>query len=488
MKRLDEVQRRELIENPFNLLVRAKSLAPKAPALISAFSTLTFEELYANAINIAAWLRTKGVRPGDIVAVDVQRELRPILVFAIFHEAAVACFPGSSQKNLSRLNCRTLVTTNVSSQKPGVRTLLIDGSVLFQEHHRRYGIFEMKKYPSPESLVRLSFSSGSTGEPKAIPVSVFASVERFSRLMAIEAASPRHMTTLGDSGATTLSTLFFNFFALQPFLISNNASQTVDFINQGLVETLQASPIQIYELLKALRERKSNSSCLKEIFCSGGKPSVELARVLREEFGVKLSNWFGASETGGVAYNDNLEFAPESFGKVLPGVEVKVVDNAGDEVAMGTEGQLLLKSSGMAKEYVAEHTLSKKFFIDGWFVTGDLAKVGPGGAIELIGRQSEVINIGGVKVKLEELDEFALRRLPVQDAASFVSKTPEGVDLLCLAFVPKAETDPQEIISGLRRDFAHAVPNRIFRVETIPRNEMGKPLRRALRDLLEVRA
>ena len=116
-------------------------------------------------------------------------------------------------------------------------------------------------------------------------------------------------------------------------------------------------------------------------------------------------------------------------------------------------------------------------FKNGWFYPGDYGILQPGGSLTLGGRQSEFINAGGIKLDPVQLDRFAVALPHVLDACGFSYPDSSGMQQIGLAVVTSPHVDGQGIASSLEKAFGPAAPRLLVRVDEIPRNAMGKPLR-----------
>ena len=134
----------------------------------------------------------------------------------------------------------------------------------------------------------------------------------------------------------------------------------------------------------------------------------------------------------------------------------------------------------MADRYLGNAEASARAFKDGWFYPGDLGFIRPDGGLSLAGRDSEILNAGGVKVDPNRLDHFALTIPGVRDASSFEYETSSGVPAVGIALVADDDIDVNGLLADLKAEFSTAAPSLVARVDAIPRTRNGKPLRRQL--------
>jgi len=159
------------LNNPFEYLVEACSRWPKAVAVSSSDGELSYEELLDSAVRFANVLRERGVLPGDLVAVRAPAVLDVVLSEALFHEAAIGGhIPVGFETEITG-RFQWVVTTELISELAPEKQIVLDGT--FFEHSTRVSaVSDPVRYETPETLCRVSFSSGTTGIPKAIGWSV----------------------------------------------------------------------------------------------------------------------------------------------------------------------------------------------------------------------------------------------------------------------------------------------------------------------------
>jgi acyl-coenzyme A synthetase/AMP-(fatty) acid ligase len=238
-----------------------------------------------------------------------------------------------------------------------------------------------------------------------------------------------------------------------------------------------ASPVQLAALLAAAPGPAVGK---RGALAMGGAVPPALAAAAEAALGCPLLSMYGTTELGACAIR---EAAAQDGLRPLPGVHVAVTDAEGRPLPEGETGHLRLIAPGMALQYHDDPVETLRRFRDGWFLPGDLARL-QGGLIHLAGRADEVVNIGGMKLDPDEMDRLIAGRGLAAEAAAFRHVDPDGRERLMIASV----TDSDAAFDRLRREVAAAVAGRFpvghYRVDAIPRNEMGKPLRRALAESL----
>jgi acyl-coenzyme A synthetase/AMP-(fatty) acid ligase len=215
--------------------------------------------------------------------------------------------------------------------------------------------------------------------------------------------------------------------------------------------------------------------------------SPAVARKFHEKFGISVLNSYGQTELGGEVVGwtaaDTREFGDRKLGAVgRPYKDIELQIRRDDETAAkaGERGEILVRSPFRMDDSAAGATGDGRF-IDGYLRTGDLGYLDEDGFLWVEGRVSDMINRSGLKVFPDEVEE-ALRRHPgVRDAG--VAATPDRRlgEVPHAWIVSDAAIDPAELAAWCREQLApYKVPAGFTQVDALPRNDMGKLLRREL--------
>jgi len=209
------------------------------------------------------------------------------------------------------------------------------------------------------------------------------------------------------------------------------------------------------------------------------------ARRFTEKFGITVLNGYGQAEVGeviGWTAADAKEH-PEKVGAVgraHAGVDIRIVDDTGTGVAGGAIGRLLVRPPRMAAGYADGTQLGDRIDAEGFLDTGDLARVDDDGFVWLEGRASDMINRGGNKIFPDEVEEVLRLSPSVRDVA--VVGVPDArlgeVPVAYLVGDPQPHTDLEQLCR--EHLVPYKVPVSFHYVAELPRNEVGKLLRREL--------
>ena len=208
------------------------------------------------------------------------------------------------------------------------------------------------------------------------------------------------------------------------------------------------------------------------------------ARRFMERFGVTVLNSYGQAEVGevvGWTAADAREH-PEKLGaagRPHKGVDIRIADTDGKDALPGEVGELLVRPPRMAAGYSGGASLHDRVDDAGFVRTGDHARVDPEGFVWIEGRTSDLINRGGNKVFPEQVEEV-LRLVPGVKDAAVVGRPDDRLGEVPVAFVV-GEAPEEAMDAACRAELApYKVPVAYQRVEELPRNEVGKLLRRRL--------
>jgi len=254
-------------------------------------------------------------------------------------------------------------------------------------------------------------------------------------------------------------------------------------------------PVILSFLLNAPELERYDLSSLECITYGGAPMSPELLRRGLERFGPIFMQDYGCSEAGALTFLDRedhrfdagprYERRLHSCGKPFPGVDVKILDEAGQEIKPGAIGELTTKSPMVMTGYWKMPGETAETLIDGRFFTGDLCTLDEDGYIYLKDRKKDMIISGGFNIYPFELEKVLLEHPAVMDAA--VIGIPDDIwgEAVCALIVPKnqAALTAQDIIDFMKGRLAdYKKAKKVAFLDLIPRTLTGKILKRELRE------
>ena len=452
---------------------------PDSVAIATPGRSWTFAELSVAIGAVAARLRELGVKPRDVVGIDLPSGLEWILDLALFRLAARSV----SLRGVADVGTLAL---DVATTAPGGRRLFaatalqvdelwIDGAV-----SRASGTGPLVDYPRPDSICRLILTSGTTGMPRAAAYSV-AALE--SRRVGLDVYWTNERSEVDFMSLSTTGGFHTAVAALhhgQPFRgVDSLVPETLRFIAEQEVQVLAGSPMHIARALEIMAEQGIELPTLEEVRMAGAAPSATLLELIAERIGVPVKSIYGSTEGGGITMQMmGPDADPSNAGQPLPTLHVQVVDESGTPVAAGVEGSLRYRGPGLVSGYWESGAVTP--FPGGWFVPGDIATLDADGSVHLAGRNSEIFNLAGMKIDPARIDERAITFRGVRDAAAFEVERRPGIPEVGLAVVADPGCDLRELDSFLRAQFRVGHPTAFWQVAEVPRNRMGKVERSTL--------
>ena len=227
------------------------------------------------------------------------------------------------------------------------------------------------------------------------------------------------------------------------------------------------------------------------LFISGSAPLlVETFNEWKERTGHTILERYGMSETIMLTSNP---YDPQQGGRrggtvgfPLPGVELRVRGDDGQELAAGEIGNIQVRGPNVFKGYwkMPEKT-REEFTDDGWFKTGDVGKIDERGYVTIVGRSKDLIISGGYNVYPAEIEAYINEMPGVAESALVGVPHPDFGEVGIAVVIPKpgASIDGDQVIAQLKSQLANfKIPKRCFIVDQLPRNTMGKVQKNILRE------
>jgi len=354
--------------------------------------------------------------------------------------------------------------------------------------------------PDPDEVSHIMPTGGTTGLPKAsvrTHNSYITNVEYHSRAWGISSTDTVMVVTpVGHSMAMHwgIGAAFFNFAKLV-LLDSVQAEDICEVIQNEKVTAIPSVPALITRVIAMEGLHKYDLSSLRTISLGGAPSTPELIRTVNDRLKCTVINGFGSSEGTNTATRpgDTIDIICNSVGRpVCPYDTIKIIDEKGQEVPFGAEGELVSKGPGIFTGYFKSQEENSQIFTqDGFFKTGDKARKDQFGNITITGRIKDIINRGGEKISALEIEHRLSTHPAIHETA--VVGMPDQVlgERICAYVVPKEGTNPtfDEIIAFLKGNGASVqqLPERIELVKDLPVTKVGKVDKNALREDIKKR-
>jgi cyclohexanecarboxylate-CoA ligase len=475
---------------------------------------LTYAELDERADRIASGLLDLGVRRGEVVSVQlpnwwqlpalhlgclrigaVTNALMPIfrlreLGFMLdLAESAVLVVP----EEFNGFD-HAAMATELQARLPalrGVVTVGADGGGSFaerllartptkadREEFRRRAL-------GPDDVCQLAYTSGTTGEPKGVLVTAntaLCNVRDYADRLGLTAddvelsASPMAHQTGFLYGFLT-PVLRGMTFVLQDVW---RPARAADIIEAERVTFSMAATPFLADLSAQAESRPASFRTLRLFLCGGAPVPRELVRRATEALNARICSGWGMSEIGAVTLtgpDDPAERVFETDGAPLPGVELRVLADDGTVAPPDIEGRLKVRACSLFGGYLKRPEL-RGLDPEGWFDTGDLARVDAGGYLRITGRAKDIIIRGGENLPVVELENLLFGHPDVAEVALVAAPDPRLGERACAFVVPRAGASPTLAdLTGYLAELGTAkqyLPERLEVVAALPRTLSGK--------------
>ncbi|MBI5279176.1 MAG: long-chain fatty acid--CoA ligase [Burkholderiales bacterium] len=459
-----------------HLRFRAR-LDPNGIAMQRLQGQLTHAALYRLVKLYALKFREAGIRPGQLVVTStVDKALDWIATLALIHEGAVTCSNHGYAPWSASADYDWMLVDRARHAFDAARTIRLAP----ESGENPRGLQPRGNFAGGD-LVRLVLTSGTTGTRKLVPLTQAQVIARaVTGLWVREAQSS--VSALGLSTAADFNACVTCLLLGTPLYIAEGALEIIDLVRQFSIEAVFGAPGQLGGIVKELEQRDDRLDGVKVVRIAGAAPSRPLLKQLNERISGNVVALYGCTEAFSMAvFKPSPGSDPAMVGIVHVDSEVQVVDDAGSPVPNGEEGVLRVRTPFMVSGYHCNPEDTERHFRGGWFYPGDRGRLDERGRLVLGGRETEVLNRGGVKLNPVLMDQFLATLPGIADAAVFRIEGADGVERMGAAIVTDAELAPADLSGALRKEFGdRSVPTFYVRVKKIPRNEMGKVMRAEL--------
>lgn len=436
---------------------------------------------------VSAWSR-RGLEPGAVVASLLGNSADAVAVYLAAAEGGYAYLPLPEDAGPERLRgileaCRPSLIVSVPTRPLPTPHAAVSIAALFSEGTHAP--------PAPRQCGTLvALTSGSTGLPKVIthdpaPVDIHyraVADAAVARYFGFPPSGPHLVTTSLSSGAC-LTVAMAALQNGQSLVLMERwlPGQALNLIERHRIASAFFVPTMMAALLREREGGRTSDTSSLESVVHGGAPCPEsVKRGMLKWLGPILHEFYASAEVPGTyaLASDWLEH-PGTVGRPFPGVSLRVVDQDGVPVAAGETGAISLFGGGFSARTAAdaETTLGYAEIGDFGFLDGD-------GLLRLVGRDSEIIKVAGVKVHAREVEEVIQRNPLVADAA-VIGRPHPSLGECVVAYVELVEAAASNAVRSVLRNARDSLPvtkapRRVIVVETLPRTGTGKVDRNVL--------
>jgi long-chain acyl-CoA synthetase len=265
-----------------------------------------------------------------------------------------------------------------------------------------------------------------------------------------------------------------------------DGGRALEILQRDRVTVFEGVPTMYAAMLNHPRAGEIDASALEVCVSGGAAMPVEIMRAFEAKFGCAILEGYGLSETSPVAsFNRrDRERKPGSIGLPIDGVEMRVIDDAGIEVSLGDIGEVAIRGHNVMKGYWKRpKATADAIDQDGWFKTGDLARVDEDGYFFIVDRKKDLVIRGGYNIYPREVEEVLYEHPDVREVAVIGIPHDELGEEVAAAVVLKtgAHATPGELREFVKeRIAAYKYPRHVWLVDALPLGPTGKILKREI--------
>ncbi|HOP29751.1 MAG TPA: AMP-binding protein [Spirochaetota bacterium] len=510
------------------------------PAYENFEKVLTYRDIEKLTRDFAAFLQKRGLTKGDRIAIQLPNTLQyPVALFGAlragltvvntnplytaremkekFQDSGakaiviLANYASNLEEILSSTEIKTVIVTEIGDIIGGVKGSLINfvvkrikkmvppynipGSIkindaLKEGAKEKFTPVDLNK----DDIAFLQYTGGTTGVAKGAILkhrNILANVEQISAWM---------IPTLVDKKEIVVTPLpLYHIFALTVNFFS--------FFNKGSKNILITDPRNIPAFIKEIKNsrftamtgvntlfnamlnnpdfKKINFSSAKVIIAGGMALQKAVAERWKQITGIPICEGYGLTETSPVLTANPIDGTERvgTIGVPLPSTEIMIADENGNEVPVGTTGELLAKGPQVMEGYWHKADETSLVFINDWFRTGDLGFIDDDGFVTIVDRKKDMIIVSGFNVYPNEIEQIAIMHPGVLEAGATGGKDENGNEFMKLFIVKK---DPNltkmDVIKHCRANLTnYKIPKVVEFRDVLPKTNVGKILRRELK-------
>lgn len=515
-------------------------------AFINMDKKVSFAEADKLSSQLAAYLHSRGLKPGDRIAIMMPNLLQsPIAVIAALKAGLIIVntnplytaremehqfidsqvkaiiiadmFAANLQKILDKTEINTIILASIGEMIGGFKGALVDfvvkkvkkmvpkfdlpNTVKFKEALKQGKKFKINPFESgPEDVVFHQYTGGTTGVSKGAMLTnenMVANVLQIKHLM---------LTVLEENNEYILTPLpLYHIFALTVNLFGmmslgeTNVLVTNARDLPSVIKELKKYPISILTAVNTLFKALLNNKKFRELDFSslkvavGGGMAVQdvVANEWKEVTGVALSEGYGLTESSPVAAVNPLDGSARigTIGLPVSSTYMRIVNEDLEPLAVGEVGEIQIKGPQVMKGYYQKPEETEKVIKDGWLLTGDIGLMQPDGYFQIVDRKKDMILVSGFNVYPNDIEEIVAAHPKVLEVAAIGIASEKSGEVVKI-YVSKKDKSltEKELIQYCRENLTnYKVPKAVEFIKEMPKTNVGKILRRALREMEEAK-
>ncbi len=503
---------------------------------------LSFKELDQYSTQFGAYLLSRGLEAGDKVALMMPNMLQyPIALFGALRAGLVVVntnplytpremehqftdsdakaiviaenFAANLEKIIDKTGIKTVIVTSIGellgafkgamtnfvvrNVKRMVPKYDIPNTVSFKEALKQGKKFTLKKHQGlPNDVILLQYTGGTTGVSKG---AMLTNRNLVANMLQIQSSMLPFLKEGEEVALSPLPMYHIFAFTVNCLALMSIGTQTVLIVNPRNLSTVTGAfkkyPISLVTGVNTLFNALINDADFQTVDFSalkvtvGGGMAVQtiVAEKWKKITGCPLCEGYGMTESSPVATINPLDGTGRvgTIGLPVPSTDLRIVDENGHPLPQGMVGEIQIKGPQVMKGYYnREEETNKALTSDGWLSTGDIGKMQEGGFFQIVDRKKDMILVSGFNVFPNEVEDVVATHPKVLEVAAIGIPHEKSGEVVKLFVVKKDDSLTQEELETFCREnlTGYKVPKAYAFKEELPKSNVGKILRRVLRE------
>ena len=474
----------------------------------------TNKEILNHAQALATGLLHIGVRKGDIIGSVISNipEIPEIMngvnrMGAVYLPIIYMLTPAEMRYILQDSACKVVITDDTMLPKvreavAGLSTIekiivigketganIIPYTDLLKDSSEG-GVADVDK----DDLAILMYTSGTTGFPKGVMLTHHNLECQMKSGSSVWSCNPGEalLTTIPMNhiyGVLSCLEGYFSGFVnilMPPF----DPRKVLDVLKKYQVKVIPVVPTMLIFMMLVADPQKDDLSFIDLLVCSGGPLAMDTLKQSEAIFHKEITQGYGCTEVGGSIARQRRDWPrkPGSVGFPIPGMAVKIVDDDGNEMPRGSDGEIICKGPIVTRGYLNKPKETAEAIKNGWLHTGDLGKFDEDGDLYITGRKKDLIIKGGENIDPGVAEGWLYKHPAVMECA--VIAIPDkvyGEEVGAAIVLKPGQTITEEELLKYLKEHLHefVAPKKIFIMQALPKTGLGKILKREIRRIIK---
>ncbi len=511
------------------------------PAFSCMGKTITFNQLDKLSLQFGSYLHSRGLEPGDKIALMMPNLLQyPIALFGALRAGLIVVntnplytpremlhqfsdsgakaiviaenFAANLEKVLGDTQIKTVIVTSIGellgfpkktivnfvvrNVKRMVPKFVIPNTVTFSDALAQGKKFSLKPHQgNPDDVILLQYTGGTTGVAKG---AMLTNRNLVANMLQIRAIMMPYLKEGEEIALSPLPMYHIFAFTVNCLALMGIGSHTVLITNArdlpSVIKAMKTYPVTLITGVNTLFNALLNHKDFASVDFSPLKISVAggmaLQRAVAERWhkvtGCPLSEGYGMTESSPVISCNPFDGSGKigTIGLPAPSTDVRIVDEDGNILGVGGVGEIQAKGPQVMKGYFNRPEATEETIVDGWLGTGDIGRMREDCFFEIVDRKKDMILVSGFNVFPNEVEEVLASHPKVLEAAAIGVPDPKSSEVVKVFIVKKdSSLSKEEIILHCRENMTgYKVPKQVEFRKELPKTNVGKILRRALRE------